>query len=650
MTVLAARDDVVHARGAWQPEPPTAPRFPGATLVLDAAGQITGRWLGAAAPAIGASTDLLEALDIDGNSPDAMVIQLMLASAIGAPVDAWAMFSGDAPALLYQRDGRAMAVSWDAVVANDLGMIDGVAVFATATAAPTTEPDDPAETNRLCVDALALLDDCDACLRHLAHDPRARASVHRLYRAMHTIKGSMRGPRLHAIRDLAHQAETAIESLREFDEAPADVAAELDSMIQQLRAAVTAARPRDEIDDAMTELLRECRPALVDLQLSTVRLTSGDRGAAVVASRAIDRIRAASDRAGMAALRAQCTAASHAVEALAHGAIDPAVVDEISMLDRQLELYAAVYREAAALDAGSALLTAISAQLAGLGDAGRGELTALIAGASLPSLAEALAASDPLAARCAGALLDDAPAMFQPSQPRDDTTLRFERAQRDLFGALDELAERVPAAELAALRAVVDRLSHVPLAPLVRRLTHLTRTLAAELDKRCEAKVELGELVVLPATSRVVGEILLHALRNALDHGIELAADRVAAGKPAVGAIEIAAYPFGDRLIVTVRDDGRGVDLDRVRQRAVERGLVAAPDAAGAAPAQLLDLLFHPGFSTATAVSMVSGRGIGMDVIRSLAEEHRGSVAIVSVPGRGTELTIELPLAGTPAP
>src|SRR5262249_25758403 len=143
------------------------------------------------------------------------------------------------------------------------------------------------------------------------------------------------------------------------------------------------------------------------------------------------------------------------------------------------------------------------------------------------------------------------------------------------------------------------------------------------------------------------GEILLHAVRNALDHGIEAPADRIAAGKDAKGAIEIAAYALGDRLVVTARDDGRGVDVERVRRRAVERGLLPPGEAETAERAQLLDLLFHPGFSTATTVTMVSGRGIGMDVIRSLAEEHGGSVAIASTPERGTELTIELPLSAT---
>jgi two-component system, chemotaxis family, sensor kinase CheA len=643
MTMLATRQSV----------PPPAPvvrdgkpRFPGVTLELDAVGQITGAWLGAAAPVLAASSDALEALDVDPASPDAALVQLLLAAAIGAPGEAWPVLAGDAPAMLHRRDGRLLAVTWDAVI--DGGAIAGVALFALAIEAPRSELDDPIETNRICNDALTQLDECETCVLHLKLDPRARASVHRLFRAMHTIKGSMRGTQLRAVRDLAHEIEAEIESLREFDDAPDHLVAEIARSLQQLRTAIAGARQVGELDDAMTDLMRECRPSVVDLQLTTVRLAVGDQSAAVVATRAIERIRMASERASMRSLRGQCAAAARAVDAIAHGATDDQLVEDIAMLDRQLELYMSVYRETTALDAGPSLLTAISAQVSTTDHAAmRDAATALIAQVNIPSLAEALDGSDPLATRCAIALLIDAPAMFAPCHPRDETTQRIERAQLELSDALDGLAEQVSASELAPLRAAVERLSHVPLTPLAQRLAHMVRSLAGELGKSCEAKIDLGELVVLPATSRVVGEILLHAVRNALDHGIEAPADRVAAGKDAKGAIEIAAYSLGDRLVVTVRDDGRGVDVDRVRRRAVERGLLSAAEAEVARPAQLLDLLFHPGFSTAAAVTLVSGRGIGMDVIRSLAEEHGGSVAIASNPGRGAELTIELPLSQT---
>ncbi len=629
---------------ARRPDRSSTPRFPGATLAVDASGQITGVWLGAAAPELADTADLLTGGDDDPASPDAALIQLLLAGAVGAPLAAWPVLSGDAPAVLHRRDGRALAVSWDAI--GDGDVIGGVALFALAIAVAPDEPSDPAEHGRICSEAMQLLDDCDACLLHLERDPRARGSLHRLFRAMHTLKGAMRGATLRAIRDLAHEAESVIESLRDCDEAPGAIVAELAGLLRELRSAVAAACPPGTLDDAMAALLRETRPAAIDLQMMTMRLAIGDRSADATASRAIEQIRAASARAHMMALVAQCEAAAQALAALTGGASDDGLIDEIAALDRQLDLYAAVYRDAMAQDAGPSLLAAMAAQVNTIADPEqqRIELAALVAQVPLPSIAEALADPDPLVARCAVAVMADAPVMFEPCHPCDETTQRFARAQRELSSALDTLSQNAPGADLTALRAAIARLGDVPLAPTAARLVQMTRSLAAELGKRCEAKVDLGELAVPSALTRVVAEILLHAVRNAIDHGIEAPERRSAAGKAPLGSIEIAGYAIGDRLVVTVRDDGRGVDIERVRALARERGLVSADDAAGATSAELLDLLFHPGFSTAASVTLVSGRGIGMDVIRSLAEEHGGSVAITSAPGAGTELTIELAL------
>jgi two-component system chemotaxis sensor kinase CheA len=119
----------------------------------------------------------------------------------------------------------------------------------------------------------------------------------------------------------------------------------------------------------------------------------------------------------------------------------------------------------------------------------------------------------------------------------------------------------------------------------------------------------------------------------------------IAAGKPPAGTLHVAAYAVSDRVLVTVRDDGRGVAIDRIRRLAVERGLLSREAATAADKPALLDLLFHPGFSTADAVTSVSGRGVGMDVIRSLAQEYGGSVTLASTAGSGSELTIDLPLS-----
>jgi two-component system chemotaxis sensor kinase CheA len=627
-------------------EPRFAPQFPGATLEVDACGQILHSWLGAAAPALEPDDDVLAALGIDDASTNAAQVQMLLASTIGSAATAWSFLAGDAPSTLTRRDGQLLAVLWSPVIID--GVIASLAMFVIPTAPPAGEIEDPVEINRICVDALALLDDSQAALRHLGADPGARHSVHRMFRNIHTIKGSTRGPRLQAISDLAHVAEESIELLQDAIEAPRHVLAEIDDCLQRLRAAVTAARPRGEVDDAMTELLGECRPALVDLHIAITRFDNDDREAAAIATRAIERIRVASERARMQALHVQCAAAARAVEQIAWGeALTAARLDEITMLDRQIELYAAVYREVAASDTGPSLLITLGSWM-GTRDDRSGSFAALAEVMSqdgVPSLLEAFADPDPLAIRRAMALLVDAPVMFEPGRPRDEATLRFERMQSELLGALAVLAHAAPDAPIGELRAIVQRLAWVPLAGMTRRLARMARTLGSDLGKQVAVEIELGDLVVAPDIARVLGEILIHAIRNAIDHGIESPAERIAAGKDPRGTIYVEAYPLERCVLVTVRDDGRGVAIARVRQIAVERGLRTVASAVDATDAELLDLLFHPGFSTASAVTSISGRGVGMDVIRSLAEERDGSVVLASTPGRGTELTIELPTA-----
>jgi len=609
--------------------PGTAPRFPGATLEIDAAGEIVQAWLGPAAPALDPHRDVLAALGIDDTTPDAARVQLVLASTIGAPAAAWPILAADAPTTLQRRDGRVLAVLWEPVIAGDV--IAGAALFvAPGTTAPC-ELEDPVEINRICVDALALLDECDASLRHLRSDRRARHAVHRMFRAVHTIKGSTRGTRLQPVADLAHHAEEAIEVLQSADEAAPQLLQRIGDSLRQLRTAVATARPRGEVDDAMTE---------------------GDRQAAASASPAIAAIRGASERANMQGLRAQCVTAAGVIELIASGAtLDPMLLDELAILDQQIELYASVYREASASDIGPSLLVTMAAAMDSTDDhsgtsAGVAEL---ITQAGTPSLIQALGDRDPLTVRCSVALLMDAGAMFEPGRPRDDATLQLERAQRDLVGALDGLARAMPQASLGTLRAIVQRLVWVPLAGVARRLARMTRTLGSELGKTIAAEIELGDVLVAPEIARAVGDLLIHAVRNAADHGIEGPAERTAAGKDPNGTIAIAAYALDDRVLVTVRDDGRGVAFGKVRRIAVDRGLLSEAAAAAAHDSQLLDLLFHPGFSTAPAVTAISGRGVGMDVIRSLASELGGRVSLVSQPGAGTELTIDLPLTPPPA-
>lgn len=196
---------------------------------------------------------------------------------------------------------------------------------------------------------------------------------------------------------------------------------------------------------------------------------------------------------------------------------------------------------------------------------------------------------------------------------------------------------------IADLHRTVSAIRMVPLAPMLRRLPRMVREIAGQLGKpvRFELRGDTVELDKQIADG--LFEPLLHLVRNALDHGIEDQEGRTAAHKPVEGTLLLDIARTGDLIIVALSDDGAGIDPARIRQAAVARGLVTAELAENMPDAAATRLIFAPGFSTADAVTGVSGRGIGMDAVRSAIERLRGSIEIDSVAGRGTTFRLLLP-------
>ncbi len=182
----------------------------------------------------------------------------------------------------------------------------------------------------------------------------------------------------------------------------------------------------------------------------------------------------------------------------------------------------------------------------------------------------------------------------------------------------------------------------VPIGQLFRRMTRLVRDLAKKSGKQAELEL-FGEEVELDRT--IVEELadpMVHMLRNSMDHGIESVAERTAAGKPPAGRVRLRAHHQAGLIVVEISDDGRGLDRVKILRKAVERGLVS-PDAS-LSDSEVFQLIFEPGFSTADKVSDVSGRGVGMDVVRKHISKLRGRIEITSRPGEGTTFTLKLPL------
>jgi two-component system chemotaxis sensor kinase CheA len=172
----------------------------------------------------------------------------------------------------------------------------------------------------------------------------------------------------------------------------------------------------------------------------------------------------------------------------------------------------------------------------------------------------------------------------------------------------------------------------------------MVRDLAHSRDKRVELEIQGGLTELDKSIVDALGEPLLHLVRNAIDHGLETPEERVLAGKPAMGKLRLAAFYEGNHAHVVVEDDGRGIDLARVGERAVALGMFDSPQLEGMSPSDILNTIYQPGFSTSEAITDISGRGIGMDVVRESIENLKGVIELSTAPGKGTRFLIRLPL------
>jgi two-component system chemotaxis sensor kinase CheA len=182
----------------------------------------------------------------------------------------------------------------------------------------------------------------------------------------------------------------------------------------------------------------------------------------------------------------------------------------------------------------------------------------------------------------------------------------------------------------------------VPLKGTVQKLARVVRDAAAKSGKQIEFATDGEETEIDRNMVELIADPLVHMIRNAVDHGIELPADREAAGKPRRGTIHVSARHAGGSVVITLTDDGRGLDRAKILDKAIEKGLVESDR--GLNDRDLLELIFAPGFSTADKVTDLSGRGVGMDVVRRNIEELRGRIDIESEPGAGSSFSIRLPL------
>jgi two-component system chemotaxis sensor kinase CheA len=296
-----------------------------------------------------------------------------------------------------------------------------------------------------------------------------------------------------------------------------------------------------------------------------------------------------------------------------------------------------------------------------------------------PAAAEASVDEAKLKASAFGRRTGDAPGT-QPSHPRreadgaKDNTIRVDTDRLDqvlnLSGEIgltknrlthlrsDILQGRQDAATLRALDEAVSQLDMLvvnlqnavmktrmqPIGRLFKKYPRLARDLARQLGKDVELALSGEETEIDKTMIEDLNDPLVHLIRNAVDHGVEDTQTRISLGKSDKSQVQLGARQEGDHIVISIADDGKGMRPEIIRNKAVEKGLISADAASSLDDAQSLDLIFLPGFSTKDQISSVSGRGVGMDVVKTNIQKLNGSITIQSEPGRGTVFTIALPL------
>jgi two-component system chemotaxis sensor kinase CheA len=284
------------------------------------------------------------------------------------------------------------------------------------------------------------------------------------------------------------------------------------------------------------------------------------------------------------------------------------------------------------------------------------------------------AAAPPAAAAAPTAPAEPPPAPAAPAagvEAADDGTLQRANVRVDvrvldglvnLVGELvlarNQIVQHVGRQDWTALQASAQRLNHVtsrlqeetmrtrmqPISTLWTRLPRLVRDVADACGKQVVLHMEGTHTELDKTLVEALKDPLVHLVRNAVDHGIEPPATRVAAGKPAEGRLVLRAWHEGGQVHLEVSDDGAGLPVERIRERAIERGLVTREEAAALGERDWIPFVFRPGFSTASGVTSVSGRGVGMDVVRSNLERVGGSIDLWTQPGAGTRVRLRIPL------
>lgn len=448
-------------------------------------------------------------------------------------------------------------------------------------------------------------------------DPGKREHLVEIFRVAHTIKGTAGFLGLARLERLAHAAETLLGAWRDGACAPTtDGVSLVLGAVDRIKAIVDAlesggAEPENEDDDLIGALLAAAEARDGEPSDGAAADPAGSEGGAPAAVEADTGARAAA------------AAPTEASGAVAEGGRSPA--DDA---------------DAEAADAVPSRGSQEPAAPAGP-STGSGRVAAATTPAPQAEKGSAVRASRSGSLRVSVALLEALMAHVSDLVLTRNRLVRLGReiAHPGLEGALQRLDEIT-----TELRDGVMKARMQPISNAWSGVPRIVRDLGTTLGKKVDLVMEGGDTELDRQLLERLRDPLTHIVRNAIDHGLEAPEERRRAGKPEVGRLRLSAAHEGGMIVVRIADDGRGLDLERIGRKAVAAGLCAAADLEGMSPRRIASFIFAPGLSTAEQVTNVSGRGVGMDVVRANVEEMGGSVEIETWPGRGTVFTITIPL------
>jgi len=225
------------------------------------------------------------------------------------------------------------------------------------------------------------------------------------------------------------------------------------------------------------------------------------------------------------------------------------------------------------------------------------------------------------------------------------TSNRFVKKHEDLDG-IDDLARAGAQINFITteIQTAVMKMRMLPIGKVFGKFPRMVRDLAREKNKKISLEIYGEETELDKSVIEEIGDPLVHLIRNSCDHGVESPEERIAAGKPETGTIRLGAAQEGSSIVVTIEDDGKGMDVEAIKKKAVERGLITEKAAEKLSNQEVFRFIFRPGFSTAKKVTNVSGRGVGMDVVKTNIEKLKGIIEVESTFGVGSKISVKLPL------